>query len=72
MKKIVIGLAIIVSCSLYAQQKIVIATPGVTPIVKTVSGLLRGITEGDVSVFKGIPYAAPPVGVNRWRPCSMF
>lgn len=68
MKKIVIGLAIIVSCSLYAQQKIVIATPGVTPIVKTVSGLLRGITEGDVSVFKGIPYAAPPVGVNRWRP----
>ena len=68
MKKIVIGLAIIVSCSLYAQQKIVIATPGVTPIVKTVSGLLRGITEGDVSVFKGIPYAAPPVGEFRWRP----
>ena len=68
MKKIVIGLAIIIGCSLYAQQKIVIATPGVTPIVKTVSGLLRGITEGDVSVFKGIPYAAPPVGVNRWRP----
>lgn len=68
MKKIVIGLAIIISCSLYAQQKIDIATPGVTPIVKTASGLLRGITEGDVSVFKGIPYAAPPVGEFRWRP----
>jgi para-nitrobenzyl esterase len=68
MKKIVIGLAIIISCSLYAQQKIDNATPGATPIVKTASGLLRGITEGDVSVFKGIPYATPPVGEFRWRP----
>jgi para-nitrobenzyl esterase len=68
MKKIVIGLAIIISCSLYAQQKIDNATPGATPTVKTASGLLRGMNEGDVSVFKGIPYAAPPVGEFRWRP----
>ncbi|MBG6188661.1 carboxylesterase/lipase family protein [Flavobacterium sp. CAN_S2] len=68
MKKIVIGLAIIISCSLYAQQKIDNATPGAMPIVKTASGLLRGMNEGDVSVFKGIPYAAPPVGEFRWRP----
>jgi para-nitrobenzyl esterase len=68
MKKIVIGLAIIISCSLYAQQKIDNVTPGATPIVKTASGLLRGMNEGDVSVFKGIPYAAPPVGEYRWRP----
>ncbi len=32
------------------------------------TGKLAGISEGDLAVFKGIPYAAPPVGPLRWRP----
>lgn len=35
--------------------------------IKTAEGELRGSIEDDISVFRGIPYAAPPVGPLRWR-----
>ncbi|WP_434310663.1 carboxylesterase/lipase family protein [Hominifimenecus sp. rT4P-3] len=38
-------------------------------IAETEGGLVEGLPAGcqRISVFRGVPYAAPPVGKNRWR-----
>jgi para-nitrobenzyl esterase len=36
--------------------------------VQTEAGLVQGAVEGDLTVYRGIPFAAPPVGDLRWRP----
>ncbi|HVZ99475.1 MAG TPA: carboxylesterase family protein [Caulobacterales bacterium] len=38
------------------------------PVVSAPAGAVRGRAEGALHVFKGIPYAAPPVGDLRWKP----
>lgn len=41
--------------------------PAAAQSIATESGRISGVTAADVSAYRGIPYAAPPVGPNRWR-----
>jgi para-nitrobenzyl esterase len=43
-----------------AQQK--------PPVVRVESGQLQGVVDNGVVSYKGVPFAAPPVGELRWRP----
>lgn len=44
-----------------------IASPALQIEVATNAGRVRGIFENGIRSWKGIPFAAPPVGRNRWR-----
>jgi para-nitrobenzyl esterase len=38
------------------------------PVVAVEAGRAAGEAKGDIRIFRGLPYAAPPVGDLRWRP----
>jgi para-nitrobenzyl esterase len=64
--RLVIGSLVILLCF----SAVAVAASQPTPVVNVDGGQIQGVFEADgkVDVFKGIPYAAPPVGDLRWRP----
>ncbi len=57
MKKTILSLAtLLFSMSMMAQTQ-----------VKTAEGILEGKDLSGITIFKGVPFAAPPVGNLRWK-----
>jgi para-nitrobenzyl esterase len=54
---------------LAAMLSFLVATPAMAqPVVSAPAGAVRGEALDGVNVFRGLPYAQPPVGRLRWRP----
>jgi para-nitrobenzyl esterase len=68
-KKYILLLNIIVLsfCATLFLTNIVQASEHHNTLVKTEYGLLRGYVNDDVIVWKGVPYAKPPVNELRWK-----
>jgi para-nitrobenzyl esterase len=65
-------LTILFHGSLFAQAVPATATSEAPPalsgaVIKTKSGSVQGFVANNVNVFRGLPFAAPPVGEYRWR-----
>lgn len=58
------GVFLLASCSQSAERPV----SATGPVVEIEQGKVEGAKEGELFVFKGIPYAAPPVGEQRWTP----
>ncbi|MBM6992884.1 MAG: carboxylesterase family protein [Prevotella sp.] len=59
MKKLFISWAVLLIAGMANAQN--------GPQVRVAEGELEGVNESGVKVFKGVPFAAPPVGDLRWK-----
>ena len=64
MKSIAFLFSFLFSATLVPAQ---LTTDRSLPTVKTANGLVQGSRRSGISMFKGIPFAQPPVGDLRWK-----
>jgi para-nitrobenzyl esterase len=58
----------LLACAVAAASLAASADADTAPVVTSPAGAVQGASDGTTRVFKGIPYAVPPVGQGRWRP----
>ncbi|WP_308909103.1 carboxylesterase/lipase family protein [Pseudokordiimonas caeni] len=61
-----------VAAAVFAAAWVLLAAPlssaAESPVVQAPSGPVKGEAKDGLHIFKGIPYALPPVGDLRWKP----
>lgn len=60
--KVVLVAAGLVSATITSAEPTVEAV-----VTRTVNGQVQGVKKGQIASYKGIPFAAPPVGPLRWK-----
>jgi para-nitrobenzyl esterase len=58
--RLVAALSLVICCASSVLAQISTA--------KVTGGVVEGVANDGIASFKGIPFAAPPVGDQRWRP----
>ena len=68
-KPVVIGILLFLGVAFHTLAQTVPSTVEKTPstVVKVEGGLVEGTIEDGITIYRGIPYVAPPVGDLRWR-----
>jgi len=64
--------ALLSSCAKFGAPLSAAGAVTHAPTVTTPAGSIEGRREGSLRIFKGIPYAAAPVGQARWKAPTVF